>query len=119
MQGQPDRIEQFKADIAALKIADPSAHRDQMAIRLGLVAMGAGLVLPVVAYSLSHGTTNDLAQRDALVLALLGVALAVVGGTLYLKGALAAFLRFWLVRDLHERRAQTCLLYTSPSPRDS
>jgi hypothetical protein len=41
------------------------------------------------------------------VLALLGVSCAVAGGALYLKGALAGFLRFWLVRDLHERRAQT------------
>ncbi len=107
MQGQPDRIEQFKADIAELKIADPSAHRDQLAIRLGLIAMVAGVVLPVLAYSRSMAATTDLAQRDALVIALVGVALAVVGGALYLKGALAAFLRFWLVRDLHERRAQT------------
>ncbi len=41
------------------------------------------------------------------MLALIGVTVAVVGGALYLKGALAGFLRFWLVRDLHERRAQT------------
>jgi hypothetical protein len=107
MQGQPDRIEQMKADIADLKVVDPSAARDQLALRLGLVAMAAGVVLPVVAYFMSHGTTNDLAQRDAIILALIGVALAVTGGALFLKGALAGFLRFWLVRDLHERRAQT------------
>ena len=35
MQGQPDRIEQFKADIAELKIADPSTSRDHLAARLG------------------------------------------------------------------------------------
>jgi len=107
MQGQPDRIEQFEADIAELKIADPSSTRDQLATRLGVAAMVAGVALPIVAYSMSNGTTNPLAQRDAIILALLGVALAVAGGALYLKGALAGFLRFWLVRDLHERRAQT------------
>ncbi len=107
MQGQPDRIEQFEADIAELKIVDPSSSRDQLATRLGLGAMVAGVVLPVVAYVMSNGTTNPLAQRDAMILALLGVALAVAGGALYLKGALSSFLRFWLVRDLHERRAQT------------
>jgi uncharacterized membrane protein YidH (DUF202 family) len=107
MQGQPDRIEQFKADISELKITDPSSSRDLLGTRLGLAAMAAGVVLPVLAYFMSHGTTNDLTQRDAIVLALLGVALAMVGAALYLKGALAGFLRFWLVRDLHERRAQT------------
>ena len=107
MQGQPDRIEQFKADISELKITDPSSSRDLLGTRLGLAAMATGVVLPVLAYFMSHGTTNALTQRDAIILALLGVALAMVGAALYLKGALAGFLRFWLVRDLHERRAQT------------
>jgi len=107
MQGQPDRIEQFKADIAELKIVDPSSPRDQLATRLGLAAMVVGVVLPIVAYVMSNGTTNPLGQRDAIILALLGVSLVVAGGALYLKGALSSFLRFWLVRDLHERRAQT------------
>ena len=107
MHEQPDRVEQFKADLANLKVADPSAAKDRLAVRLGLAGMVLGVVLPVVAYAMSHGTTDPLAQRDALVLAVIGVSLAMVGGALYLKGALAGFLRFWLVRDLHERRAQT------------
>lgn len=110
MQGQPDRIEQFKADIAELKIADPSTARDQLAIRLGLGGLILGVVLAVYAYTLSYGAEGaeaSLQQNDAMIIALIGVALAVSGGALYLKGALASFLRFWLVRDLHERRAQT------------
>lgn len=107
MQGAPDRIEQFRADIAELRISDPSTARDQLAVRVGLGGMALGVLLPVIAYAMSHGTTNALSQRDAIVLALCGVACAVAGGALYLKGALAGFLRFWLVRDLHERRAQT------------
>jgi hypothetical protein len=107
MSAQPDRVEQLKADLADLRIADPSTARDQLAVRLGLLGMALGVVLPVAAYFMSHGTTNALTQRDAIVLALLGVACAVGGGALYLKGALAGFLRFWLLRDLHERRAQT------------
>ncbi|MGV3758146.1 MAG: hypothetical protein ACO1PW_01220 [Actinomycetota bacterium] len=103
----PDRIDQLKADLAELRIKDPSAAADRTAVRLGLVGLVAGIGLAVVAYAMSHGTTDPLAQRDALVLALVGVALTVAGGALYLKGALAGFLRFWLVRDLHERRVQT------------
>ena len=107
MHGQPDRVEQFEADLAELRIVDPSASRDQLALRLGVAGMAVGVVLPIVAYALSQGTTNPLEQRDALILALLGVASAVVGAALFLKGSLSGFLRFWLVRDLHERRAQT------------
>jgi len=110
MQGQPDRIEQFKADIAELRITDPSSGRDQLATRLGVTTMVVGALLGVYAYSLSFGAEGDnpsLQQRDAIVLALIGVSLSVMGAALYVKGALAGFLRFWLVRDLHERRAQT------------
>lgn len=107
MSAQPDRIEQLKADLADLRISDPSTARDQLAVRLGLLGMALGVILPIAAYVMSHGTTNALTQRDALVVAVLGVSCAVGGGALYLKGALAGFLRFWLLRDLHERRAQT------------
>ena len=107
MQGQPDRIEQFKSDIAELRISDPSAARDRLTLRFGLAALALGVILPPLAYAMSHGTTNALGQRDAIVLALIGVSCAVTGGFLYLKAALTDFLRFWLVRDLHERRAQT------------
>ena len=42
MQGQPDRIEQFEADIADLKITDPSSCRDQLSTRLGITGMVVG-----------------------------------------------------------------------------
>lgn len=116
MDGQPDRIEEFKADIAQLRITDPSASRDQLTTRLGVVGMAIGVVLGVYAYSLSYsaeGNDAALQQNDAVIVALIGVALAVAGGALFLKGALSAFLRFWLVRDLHERRAQTDRLIES------
>lgn len=110
MQRQPDRIEQLKADVAELRVTDPSASRDQLSTRLGVAGMVLGVVLGVYAYTLSYGAEGGdaaLQQNDAVVVALIGVVLAVAGAALYLKGALASFLRFWLVRDLHERRAQT------------
>ena len=107
MHGQTDRIEQFKSEIGELKIKDPSAPRDPMLARAGLVAMGIGIALGVVAYFLSHGTDNELQQRDAIVVALIGVTITLAGGALFLKASIANFLRFWLLRDLHERRAQT------------
>jgi VIT1/CCC1 family predicted Fe2+/Mn2+ transporter len=107
MHGQQDRIEQFKAEISELRIKDPSAPRDPMLARAGAVAMAIGVVLPIVAYFLSHGTENALQQRDALIVAVLGASLTIAGGALYLKGSIATFLRFWLLRDLHERRVQT------------
>jgi hypothetical protein len=49
---------------------------------------------------------NSLQQRDAIVVALLGLTIAVVGGALFVKGAMAGFLRFWLARLCYEQQAQ-------------
>src|SRR5690554_5962505 len=103
----PDRIERLKSDLAELKVHDPSTGADRIATRLGIVGLVVGIGLAGLAYAMSHGTESALAQRDAVVLALIGVTVSVTGAALYLKGALSGFLRFWLVRDLHERRLQT------------
>ncbi len=88
MHDQPTRIEAFKAEIAEMHIADPSTGRDRLATRGGLVAMAVGVALPIVAYFISHGTENPLQQRDAIVVALLGVSLAVAGGALVPEGSI-------------------------------
>jgi hypothetical protein len=56
---------------------------------------------------MSHGTENALQQRDAIVLALIGVACSVSGGALFVRYALAGFMRFWLARLCWEQQAQT------------
>jgi hypothetical protein len=107
MHGQQERIEQFRTEIAEMRIKDPAAPRDPVLARLAAVGLVVGLLLPVIAYVMAHGTTNPLQQRDAIILAAFGVAVTVASGVVYLKASMLNFLRFWLLRDLHERRAQT------------
>src|SRR3954453_3139213 len=103
----PERGERFKTEIAAMKLRDPSTARDRQLLRLGVALMVLGVVLGVYAYSLSHGTTDPLQQRDAIVVALTGVALSVVGGAVFGRYSVAQFLRFWLARLSYEQQAQT------------
>jgi hypothetical protein len=63
----------------------------------------AGMALGGVAYLLSSGTENPLQQRDAIVVALVGVAVAVAGGAVFLRYSLGALLRLWLARQLLDR----------------
>jgi hypothetical protein len=102
-----ERVEQFKAEIAEMGVRDPAAARDKMLLRLSVVLMAAGPVLGIIAYTMSHGTENPLQQRDAIVLALIGVGLTVIGGALFVRYALASFMRFWLARLCWEQSAQT------------
>ena len=61
----------------------------------------------IVAYFVSHGTSNPLDQNDAQVLALIGVALTVAGGALFVRYSMAQFLRFWLARLSFEQAVHT------------
>ena len=102
-----ERVEQFTAEISEMKLPDTSSSRDRALLRVGAVLMVAGLVTTVVAYTISHDTLNPLQQRDAIVIALAGVSLTVLGATLFLRYSMAQFLRFWLARLSWEQQAQT------------
>ena len=101
------RVEEFKAEIAKMRLRDPATGRDRLLLRLGVVLMIAGLATAVLAYFGSHGTKNPLSQRDFVIVAVLGLTLAVVGAALFLRYSLAQFLRFWLARLIYEHQAQT------------
>jgi hypothetical protein len=111
-----DRVEQFRQEVADMKLRDPATSRDRLWLGIGTALMVLGIVLAVVAYAMSHATNNPLQQRDAITLAIGGVVSAVVGGALFVRYSVAAFLRFWLARLIYEQKAQTDrLLEGSPS----
>jgi hypothetical protein len=102
-----ERVEQFKQEIAEMGVKDPAVARDRMLLRASVALLAAGPVIGIIAYFMSHGTENPLQQRDAIVLALIGVACSVSGGALFVRYALAGFMRFWLARLCWEQQAQT------------
>ena len=106
MNDNTDRIEQFKAEVAGMKLRDPATGLDRLLVKLGVVGLLAGPGFGIAAWFLAHGTRNPLQQRDAIVVAVLGLTLAVVGGALFVKGAIAGFLRFWMARLCYEQQAQ-------------
>ncbi|QXC61392.1 hypothetical protein KSP35_00610 [Aquihabitans sp. G128] len=112
----PQRVEQFKGEIADMRLADPAAGRDRALLRLGTALMVVGVVLAPVAYGISHGTTNALQQRDAQIIAISGLIVAVVGGALFLRYSMAQFLRFWLARLSWEQQAQTDRVVEAVAP---
>jgi hypothetical protein len=102
-----ERVEQFTAEIAEMKLPDTATSRDRTLLRVGTVLMIAGVVVAVVAYTISHDTRNPLQQRDALVIAIIGLSVTVLGSALFIRYSMAQFLRFWLARLSWEQQAQT------------
>jgi hypothetical protein len=69
--------------------------------------MVIGIVMTIVGYAMSYNSDGPLGQNDAQIVAIIGLALAVVGAALFVRGSIATFLRFWLARLIYEQKAQT------------
>jgi hypothetical protein len=96
------RADRFARELAELKIPDPAAGRSGLWLKLGAGLMTAGPILAVVAYFVSHNTSDALVQRDAIVLALIGIALGTVGSAVFLRYSITGFLRFWMARQAYD-----------------
>jgi hypothetical protein len=97
------RLDRFKAEIAEMRLKESDPAQEAKLVRLGGLLMVVGVVVGVVAYFLSHGTTNPLQQRDAIVIALVGVSVSIGGAAMFLRYGLTQFLRFWLARMIFEQ----------------
>jgi hypothetical protein len=108
VESNPDeRLERFKADVAHLRVRVPDPAGDLRKLRLGSGVLVLGIAIGVVALVVSHDTTDPLVQRDAMVLALVGVSTSIAGAAMYLRYGLTQFLRFWLARTIYERTMAT------------
>ncbi|MBM4532701.1 hypothetical protein GS563_28885 [Rhodococcus hoagii] len=102
-----ERRAQFKSDVDDLKLKTGQSRGDGAAARIaGIALMVVGVVAAFVVYisSLTQSDLRDIASYQILATAFL--ALTVIGGALYLAGAIARVLRLWLLRQLHEGQAQ-------------
>jgi hypothetical protein len=106
------RAEQFKAEIAEMRLKTGRANAERLLQILGVVLMVAGVALALGAYRASLNVTatpntnvDVLNSNSYTPLAIAGLAMSVVGGFLFLRYSLARFLRFWLLRQVYEQRA--------------
>lgn len=106
-----DRAEQFKAEIADMKLKTGRARAESAFQLVGVVLMLGGIVLALGAYvaslnvSATAGSNIDVLNSNSYIpLAIAGLAISVTGGFLFLRYSLARFLRFWLLRQSYDQR---------------
>ena len=111
MDQSNDRAEQFKAEIADMKVKTGRARTENWLQWLGAALMVAGIAIALGAYSASlnvtatPGTNVDVLDSNSYTpLAIGGLAVTVAGGFIFLRYSLAKFLRFWLLRQSYEQR---------------
>ena len=97
-------VTEFTAEITNMKIKDPSANKDVLWARLGVIGMAIGVAITIIGFVLSHGTESPLEQNDFLIVALIGIAVTIAAAAVYVRAAMAQFLRFWMARLIYEKR---------------
>jgi ABC-type Co2+ transport system permease subunit len=104
---QTDRAEELRTEVAQMRSRDPATGRDRALLVLGAVLMVGGIGVAIYGYALSHATSDQRQQLDALIVAIVGLSVSVTGAALFLRYSFAQFLRFWLARLTYEQHAQT------------
>ena len=106
-----NRADQFKAEIADMKLKTGRSRTEGLLQILGVILMVGGIALALGAYAASLNVTatpgsnvDVLDSNSYLPLAVAGLATSVTGGFLFLRYSLARFLRFWLLRQTYEQR---------------
>ena len=100
-----DKMDQFKADVADLKLRTGRQSRDTALQIVGGVLMVLGVLGAVLLYeaSLHQSDPRNIASEEILTMGAIG--LTVIGAAVFIVAALSRFLRLWLLRQLYESQA--------------
>lgn len=96
------RSEAFAAAVSERKLRADGSSTDRVARILGIVLMVVGIVGTFMAYNNSRSLDDarDIASNQ--ILAVVFLAVTVIGVGLYAVGAISRVLRLWLLRQLVE-----------------
>lgn len=100
-----ERRAEFHQQVADHRLKTDGSKSDRPVRILGILLMVGGVVGTFVSYnaSLAQSDTRDI--TSSLILAVMFLALSVVGAALYVAGAVTKVLRLWLLRQLVEGQA--------------
>ncbi|MER3452140.1 MAG: hypothetical protein C4344_00050 [Acidimicrobiia bacterium] len=110
------RVERFKQEIAELRGRTSGGGSERAAGILGIILMVAGIVIAAASYvqatneGVGRGSTNEILiaqmnQNQEIILAVVGLAMVVIGAALHVRVTLVRFWRFWMLRHLYEGQA--------------
>lgn len=107
---ESERVTQFRDEIAALKLNVVGAESERRLLLLSVLALGVGLLLTVIGGVMVTNVTENVAANQRAYMAtgtFLGIALMIGGAALFVRYSMARYLRFWLIRIVHESRVNT------------
>lgn len=101
------RLTEFQREVDQLKVTGGKANPERTWTILSGLAMAVGVILTLVSWILTRGTSSTLEIADYNAMGTFGVTLAVVGTAVFVVMSLRRYFRYWLVRLIYEQRDQT------------
>ena len=90
-----------------MKVDGGKANPERIWTTIGSLLMIAGIVLALIAWLSIQGSDKGAKTEDLATMAVFGLVLAVVGGSLFIVMSIRRYFRYWLVRLIFEQREQT------------
>ena len=103
----PPRLQEFQTEVDNLRISGGGANPERTWMIVGIVMFVAAVVIEIVAFSTSSSASDPREQTDMVILALLGVVVALGAVAVFVRYALTRWFRYWLIRLIYEDRQQT------------
>ncbi|RMH79744.1 MAG: hypothetical protein D6683_05820 [Actinomyces sp.] len=101
------RLEEFRREVQQLGLTGGRSNPERLGLRLSVLVFAVAVVLEIVAYVVSSNATDPRDQTDMVILALLGVVLALGAVAGFVRFALTRWFRYWLIRLVYEHREAT------------
>lgn len=98
------RLQEFKTEVDELKVTGGRANPERSWMMLGVTGMVAGIVITLVAWLNTGGTSNTGDFADFAAMGRFGMALTFAGTGLFTVMSMRRWLRFWLIRLVYELR---------------
>jgi hypothetical protein len=101
------RLQEFQSEVDKLKVTGGRANPERVWLILSIIGMLAGVVLSLMGWLQTHGTTSTLEQNDFSSMGVFGVSLTIAATGVFIVMSLRRYFRYWLVRLIFEQREQT------------
>ena len=108
MNENPERVQAFQNEIESMKLKAAGAENESRLLIAGVLLAVIGIGLTVLTAVQIPNESDPVKQTTLLATgSLLGIALLIAGIALFVRFSMARYLRFWLIRLVHESRANT------------
>ena len=100
--------DEFTEAVESIRKKKSTHDRERIYEILGFALLVVGALIALIAYIVAGSQNSgnlaidNLEHNEHTILSILGLALSIVVGFIYLRYSIGRFLRFWLLRQIYE-----------------